>query len=219
MLPIDYLNDVIEPTVKIRFYSKDKKEVFYRFDRDNTVELKNINCDYLFSTVNNSLILIDYDKGYINSESIISLFDYIDNNGIKISSLFLNTKPHKIHIFKEFLDFLYNKYNCKIIIQLNEFEYKPIKNIIDEYSWSHLIVTRGIKSIHLYNKEITIEKIDIDISESLVEDIPTTSGCGDIFFSQIIYYYLYNKADILKSIKYAVSNMISHLNDLNHKLF
>jgi hypothetical protein len=62
MQPIDYLSDVIEPTVKIRFYSKDKKEVFYRFDRDNTVELRNINCDYLFSTVDNSLILIDYDK-------------------------------------------------------------------------------------------------------------------------------------------------------------
>jgi hypothetical protein len=133
MQPIDYLSDVIEPTVKIRFYSKNKKEVFYRFDRDNTVELRNINCDYLFSTVDNSLILIDYDKGYINSESIVSLFDYINDNCVKISSLFLNTKPHKISIFKELLNFLHYKYNCKTIIQLNEFEYEPIKDIINDY--------------------------------------------------------------------------------------
>lgn len=219
MQPIDYINDVLEPTVKIRFYSKSHKRIFYRFDRDNTKLIKNINCNHLFSTVDNVLLLIDYDKGIFSEDSIVSLYDYIFNNDIKIETVFLNTKPHKLHLFKELFKFLKLNKSCDIIIQLNEFEFEPVKDVIDNLDWTYLIVTRGTKDIHLYTKYIMQGETVFDISDSIINDIPTTSGCGDIFFSQVMFNYLYNSLSIENSIQSAVNNMKNILYSLNDKLF
>lgn len=223
MQPIDYISDIIKPTVKVRFYSKDKKEVFYRFDMDNDVQLKNINCSNLFNKriggINN-LILIDYDKGYLNKYSIKTLFDYIDETGTIVKNLFLNTKPHKIKYYKKLITLLKEKFDCCITIQLNEFEYEPIKTELSEYNWDNLIITRGTKPIQLHIKNNDIDIIeDINIKKSIILDIPTTSGCGDMLLSGIIYSYLYKGYDILESVKSSVSEMKQNIIDLNNKLF
>jgi len=225
MQPIDYIRDNIQPTVKVRFFSKKRKEVFYRFDMDNNIQLRNINCSQIFTTPykTNNLILIDYDKGYFNKHSTKSLSDYIET-GVNISTLFLNTKPHKIELYKDIIHNLRNNYDCKTIIQLNESEFEPIKDeLLADYDWEYIIVTRGTKSIQLYikieNDRNTWTMLDISIGYSLVNDIPTTSGAGDIFFSQVIYYYLYFHKNIKAAIDYAVLNMKSHLFELNYKLF
>ena len=225
MQPIDYLNDVIKPTVKVRFISKRRSEVFYRFDMDNDVQLKNINCNHVFSqstSKNNSnhLILIDYDKGCFNKDSVKSLFNYIDNNNIKVDNVFLNTKPHKLNMFIPLLDLVKSK-NGTVCIQFNEGEFIPVKAEIERSMWwNYIIVTRGTKDIMLYDLFNSVQtKTTFDIKESIVNDVPTTSGCGDIFFANVIYNYLYNKFDMNQSITKTIDVMKQKIINLNHKLF
>ncbi len=219
MQPIDYLNDVIKPTVKIRFISKENKEVYYRFDNDNDVQMRNINCSHLFEkTVENNLVLIDYNKGYLNKSTIRSLMDYITTNNISFRHMFLNTKPDNITNFKEILG-VFKRLGTKVHIQLNEFEYEPIKDVLDgdDYYWSTIIVTRGTKSILL--KESGKVDDEIDISGTLVDDVYTTSGCGDLMLSGIIYAILYKNVDIKSAIEFSISKMKESIVNLNIDLF
>lgn len=220
MRPIYYLNDIIKPTVKFRFYSKEQNKVFYRFDIDNDINMKHINCNYAFKEKDNSLILIDYDKGYFTKESIDNLLNDIIENNWKIDTIFLNTKPHKILFFKKLISLLKKTYGTEVIIQLNEKEYSPIKNTIHEYDYKYLIVTRGINDIMYFeNENGRITRDDIDISHTIINDVYTTSGCGDIFLSMVMYYYIFVEKDILKSLKFSANNMKRKIHKLNDKLF
>jgi len=221
MRPIYYLNDTIKPTVKFRFYSKKQNKIFYRFDIDNDIKMKHINCNYAFKEKNNSLILIDYDKGYFTEESIKNLLNDIIYNEWKIDTLFLNTKPHKILYFKELISKLKSVYNTETIIQLNEKEYEPVKDLIYAYDYKYLIITRGIKDIIYFDNsnEKEIKEFKIDISHTIINNINTTSGCGDIFMSMVMYYYIFVEKDISKSINFSIANMKSKIIKLNNKLF
>ena len=230
MQPIDYLNDVIKPTVKVRFISKRRSEVFYRFDMDNDVQLKNINCNYVFSLPssknnNNHLILIDYDKGCFNKDSIKSLFNYIESNNINISDVILNTKPHKLHLFIPLLKYVI-KDRGNVIIQMNESEFEPFKDEICEWDWyTYFIVTRGTKDVLLYSRSLKYDKLTApkcdtyDVTSSIVDNVPTTSGCGDQFLAEIIFCYLYNNYSIENSIISSIIKMKQNIIDLNNKLF
>ena len=221
MRPIYYLSDIIKPTVKFRFYSKKMNEVFYRFDYDNDIEMRHLNCNYAFKKSNNTLILIDYDKGCFTEESISNLLDDIVYNNWRINTLFLNTKPHKIIYFKKLISKLKVKYNTETIIQLNDKEYEPIKDIIHTYDYKYLIVTQGIKNILYFEKKNKKELNDysIDISHTIINNVNTTSGCGDIFMSMVMYYYIFVEKDINKSIKFSIDNMKRKIIQLNDKLF
>lgn len=220
MEPIDFIHDIIKPTVKIRFYSSVSGEVYFRFDHDNNIELKNINCNNLFSTATNDIIIIDYDKGYFNKKSIDTLFDTIYTNNIKINNLFLNTKPANLELYTELLNYLYKDVGCNITIQLNEYEFEPVKDILlsNEISWSNIIVTRGKNDIHLYDR-YKPTYTSIDISDAIIDDVHTTSGCGDVFLANVIYYNLYHHKDILESILITTKHMKNIIYDLNKRIF
>lgn len=219
MKPIDYLNDVIKPTVKIRFISKKNKQVYYRFDRDNDVQMRNINCSHLFErNIENNLVLIDYNKGYLNKSTLNSLVDYITTHEIKFKHLFLNTKPDNISNFVELL------HTCdirgtQVHIQLNEHEYEPIKKLFTsgEYYFTSLIVTRGTKPVWLFDNRGGFK--EIDISDSLVDGVYTTSGCGDMFLANIIYSTLYRETNMVDSIMFSIRNMKDMIIQLNEDLF
>jgi hypothetical protein len=220
MQSVYYLNDIIKPTVKFRFYSKKQNQVFYRFDVDNDIEMKHIDTSYAFNEKNNSLILIDYDKGYFTEESIKNLLDDILCNGWKIDTVFLNTKPHKIEYFKKIITELKRVCGAEVIIQLNEKEYDPVKKFIHSYDYKYLVVTRGTDDIIYFDKdeEKSVEH-RMDISHTLINDIYTTSGCGDIFMSLMMYYYIFVENDIKKSIKFSIENIKEKIIKLNNKLF
>lgn len=220
MQPIDYIYDVIKPTVKIRFISKKEKQVYFRFDNDNDVNMRNINCDHIFERrVINNLILVDYDKGYLNRSTINSLYDYISNNDIQFKHVFLNTKPTNIENYKDLLK-LFKKIGALVHIQLNEFEYEPIKDLLDsvEYNnWETIIVTRGIKPILL--RRCGYKDTEININTTIVKNAYTTSGCGDMFLANIIYATLYLDQKMTDAIRFATTNITQMIIDLNEDLF
>jgi hypothetical protein len=217
-----YFNNYLNPTVKFRYYSKDNKKVFYRFDCDNDIELRYINCKNYFSK-SNDLILIDYDKGYLTKYSIENLTIDIISNGFRIDRVFLNTKPHKLELYKRLFEHLYDVYDTDIIIQMNEKEYEPIKDYIHyNIPYKYLIVTRGENSVYLFEKNYkeNISKVtEIDISESIIRDVYTTSGAGDIFMSSIMYYYMYKNSNIFDAVSFSTDNMKDRIIELNNKIF
>jgi hypothetical protein len=216
MEPIDFIHDILKPTVKMRFYSSANGEVYFRFDHDNHISLKHINCNNLFSCGTNDIIIVDYDKGYFNKKSIDSLYETIYTDNININNVFLNTKPENLILYKELLNYLYNTLGCNITIQLNEYEFEPVKDILlsNVIMWTNIIVTRGKGDIHLYNK-YKPSYTSIDISDTIIDNVHTTSGCGDLFLANIIYYNLYEHMEIHDAIihtKQYMKNMISNLN-------
>lgn len=214
-----YLNDIIKPTVKFRYFSKENNEIYFRFDCDNNINVKYINVDNIFNE-NSNLILIDYDKGYLTEDSIKNLTVDIISNNYKIDRLFINTKPHKLKLYKELFYHLYTHCYTDIIIQMNEKEYTPVENEIHNYFYTNLIVTRGEKNIFLFSKNGTeIIKKEIDISKNIINNVYTTSGCGDIFFSQVMYSYLFIKDNIEDSIKFSIDNMTKGIIYLNNRIF
>jgi bifunctional ADP-heptose synthase (sugar kinase/adenylyltransferase) len=217
MQPIDFLCDVIRPTVKVRFYSEENKKVYYRLDSDNNVNMRNINCTHMFSKeADNNLILIDYNKGYLNKNTIHTLYDYLVNNGITFKKVFLNTKPSQLQYYKDLLSYLV--IDAEVTIQLNEFEFEPIKDVIfDEYLWNNLVVTRGTKAVHLYKACIN-QYVAYDIDKIYMDDMYTTSGCGDIFLANIIYNMIYNDSTIEESLV-NIDRVKSLLIRLNNDLF
>jgi len=217
MQPMDFLRDVIKPTVKTRFYSTDRKDVFYRLDSDNDIQMRNINCDNMFNpSAENNLVIIDYNKGYFNKNTVYSLYEYIIENNVKFKRVFINTKPTQLHLFKELLHHLATF--AEITIQLNEFEFEPVKtSIFNDYYWDNLVVTRGKKAVHLYKSTINTYN-EFNISDIILDDMYTTSGCGDIFLANIIYNMIYNDMTIESSLS-NLKNVKSMLIRLNNDLF
>lgn len=219
MFPVDYIYDVIKPTVKIRFISKEYREVYFRQDFDNDIQMRNINCTHLFNpSVEDNLILIDYDKGNLNKSTLHSLYTFILNNNIKFKTVFINTKPNNLSNFKNLLKY-FKQCDTIVIFQLNEFEFTPIEKQLfsNEYYFSFIIVTRGNKPIRLYFS--SGEFIEIPVNTELDNLIETTSGAGDIFFACVIYHYLYYKNTVIDSIKHAIELMPDKILKLNNDLF
>lgn len=217
MSPIDYLNDVVKPTVKTRFYSKENKEIYFRFDHDNDVSMRNINCSNFIDTksnINGHLILIDYNKGYFNKNTITSLYDYITSNDIKFKKVFINTKPSQLELYKNLIEY-FNEINSETTIQLNELEFAPVRDIIFDMGFTNIIVTKGKNPVDLYNNN-TIQSFSV--KNIILNNMYTTSGCGDAYFSIIIYNMIYKNM----SVEDAMSNMCAMkflLKRLNDDLF
>ena len=218
MQPVDYLSDVIKPTVKIRFYSRENKQVYFRFDNDNDIKMRNINCTNLFdkdTNKENVLVLIDYNKGYFNKSSIDSLYEYINDNDIVFKKVFINTKPAQLIFYKELLALL-SVNRSEITIQLNESEFEPVKDVIFNMNITNVIVTKGKNPITLYTK--TNDKYnqkDYSVKNVILNNMHTTSGCGDIYFSGIMYNMIYKEMLIDEAVRNMchMKQLLKRLND------
>ena len=150
-----------EKITKTRFIDIKSNQHLIRLDEETesvtTLNLKDINPDNY-----SSLIISDYDKGFLTfdiCEKLCSLF--------KGKNIFVDSKKKNLSCFK----------NC--IIKINDLETENAYNIDDS---NIVITTLGSKGAKYKNKIFKSKKVDVfDVC-----------GAGDVFLASLFYYYSTN---------------------------
>jgi bifunctional ADP-heptose synthase (sugar kinase/adenylyltransferase) len=150
---------------------------------DKEPVIKKINLDVLnklkiedFSAI----IFSDYNKGYLDRDSIIYLFSYFENYDIPV---FVDSKKNDISCFS------------KCFLKINEHEYQKAINIHKDCK---LIVTMGEKGAKYKDKIFPSNKLNIND----VTKIGDRCGAGDTFLAGLIHQFIKTK-DIESSIIFA----------------
>jgi bifunctional ADP-heptose synthase (sugar kinase/adenylyltransferase) len=130
-----------------------------------------------------TLVISDYDKGFLSNESIKNIINYILN--IVDIPIFVDSKKTDVSCFE----------NC--FLKINEHEYKKIKiNTLPVNS--KIIITLGENGAKYENSIFPAYNMNIDN----VKRIGDRCGAGDTFLAGLICKYLETQ-DTIKSIKFA----------------
>lgn len=129
----------------------------------------------------NAVIISDYNKGFLNEETISYYGKKCHDLNIPC---FLDTKKQLGLWSKNF------------IIKINKSEFDSHKNISKEY-YNKLIVTLGSNGALLYDNDKT------DYFKTQKVSVSDVSGAGDTFLSGLVVKYLETNGDIYNSINYA----------------
>lgn len=135
-----------------------------------TVEFENYDC----------VVFSDYDKGFLDIESIEHIFNILEGKDIPI---FVDSKKRDLSLYK----------NC--FIKINENEHKNLKR---EPENSNLIVTLGKKGVKYNNVVYDAFLSDVDNTNLP----PNVCGAGDTFLAGLVTQYMLNK-DITDAIYFA----------------
>jgi bifunctional ADP-heptose synthase (sugar kinase/adenylyltransferase) len=165
-----------EQIKKVRFIEGKSNHIFLRVDKGENKKLNQIDMNDLVDLDSyDSIIISDYDKGFLTSEII----NFISSNNKKV---FLDSKKDLTEI----------ELSNLFLIKLNEDEYNNNKNIVDS-NLAKFVITLGPKGAKhnniIYESPKPQETIDV-------------SGAGDTFIAALVSKYL-DTDDISQSIEFA----------------
>lgn len=158
--------------LKNRYVHQSSNHMFIRIDSglsDKKLNIKDIDFKRF-----NTIIISDYDKGFVSEENI----EYICENHPRV---FLDTK--KI-LDKWALDATF--------IKINNYEYDRSKDFIEKYVKDKVIQTMGGDGCSYCGRIYPVDTVD-------VVDV---SGAGDTFMASLAYKYTQSR-NIIQSIKFA----------------
>lgn len=154
---VDFFHGV--ESIKTRFIENKSRYQLLRVDDDQKSDP--IDLSILESKKYDAIIVSDYNKGFISSETVSKLKEKY--RGIPI---FVDSKKTNLNIFE----------NC--YLKINELEYEESTN--KEISEDSLIVTLGSKGTRYKGKLFPTEKVE-------VHDV---TGAGDVFLASLCIFYL-----------------------------
>ena len=158
---INFLSNDIKNIKKIRFIDEKSKYQIMRYDIEK--DLKAFQEKDIIEEDYDVIVISDYQKGFLKSESIKAICERFKN-----SKIFVDTKKKNLECFK----------NC--VIKVNESESKEIFNLNESVE---LIVTLGSDGCVYNEKLYPVEKVD-------VYDV---CGAGDVFLASLAVSWLETK--------------------------
>ncbi len=163
--------------IKTRYVDMKSKQMLLRVDENDLVLDKDA---YLNQPITgyDAIIISDYNKGFLNKESIKKLLD------------------NKVPTFLQSNKLLDTWCLSADFIKINEKEYQISKNFIDinkKEFFENLIVTLGENGYLYKNKHVELDK---------KVDVRDVSGAGDTFLSAFVFSYL-DSLDPIIALKYA----------------
>lgn len=179
----------IESYSKARLFQLNQNQKFYNFNNKNEkYQSRLLNEIKKFQNI----LIFDFGYGYVDD----AFADYIKN---KKKKFFINCQTNSSNYGFN----LFSKYKKAEILCVDEAEFRlTIKNKNDE-------IEKLIKANYKYLKNYKIFVVTCGskgcfvLKNKIVEFIPTvyettldTTGCGDIFFSTFVYFYIQDKFSI-----------------------
>lgn len=167
----------LEEIKKIRYVDDSYNYILLRVDENDKVESINNQSLNIELDDYDSIIIVDYNKGFISEEIIQKVSENAS------CPIFLDTKK-KLGDWVSSIDF----------IKINFLEYQDSKSFIEKNDWisKKLIVTRGKFGCDYNGKNYPTKEVSI-------KDV---AGAGDTFLSGLVCEYLKNQS-IEESIKFA----------------
>lgn len=193
-------------SIKNRFISNNKSTYLLRVDYEDSSDITDIENNQIIKILNkilsdnNFIILMDYNKGVVNSK-LLKIF-YKKIKEYKNIKIFIDTKKSNLSIFEKSYLLKPNNYEFEKITLKNFGEYLPPEKIVSQiskkFNIEHLLITKGDKGALMYssnsNKIIKSSSVKVRSGE--------VSGAGDTFLSVIVA-SLYYKKNIISAVKAA----------------
>ena len=193
-------------SIKNRFISNNKSTYLLRVDYEDSSDITDNENNKIIKILdkilsdNTFIILMDYNKGVINSKLLKVFYEKIKQ--YKNIKIFIDTKKSDLSIFEKSYLLKPNNYEFEKITLKNFGEYLPpeksISQISKKFKIEHLLITKGDKGALMYssNSNKIIKSSGFKVRSGEV------SGAGDTFLSVVVA-SVYYKKNIISAVKAA----------------